>query len=410
MQLINSEYYIQDVPLKEIVKKFGTPLYLYDASKIVSQYHLLKSAFTSFDVKLKYACKASTNISIIKLLKKEGAGLDVVSIQEAYIGLKAGYSANEIMYTPNCVDFDELDEAVQLGFIINIDNLPLLEYFGQKYGNTVPCCLRVRPNIVAGGNVNIQVGHSRSKFGLPVEQMQTAKELTQKYNIRIVGLHTHSGSDIKEVDAFLKSMQIVFELAKQYTDLTFIDFGSGFKVAYKAGDPVTPLEELGKKMGIAYQQFTAEYGRALQIWFEPGKFLVSEGGYFVTTATVVKPTNEVTFVGLNSGFNHLIRPMLYNAHHEIFNASNPQGELKKYDVVGYICETDTFGQDRMLNEVKRGDTIVFKNGGAYGFSMASQYNSRYRPAEVLVINNEAKLIRERENLDDILQKQIDIFG
>jgi len=409
MEYHNLHYTLQGISLIEIAQEFGTPLYVYDASKIVAQYHRLRGAFDGIDGKLKYACKANTNISIIKLLKKEGAGLDVVSIQEAQIGIMAGYRPEEIMFTPNCVEFSEIDQAVDLGFIINIDNLPTLEYFGEKYGSSVPLCLRIRPGITAGGNSNIQVGHNRSKFGLPLDQIPEAKAIIDRYQIRVTGLHKHSGSDIKETDSFVKGATLLFDLALGFPDLEFIDLGSGFKVAYKADDVVTNIEELGQKVSLAFDDFCRKYGKKLQLWFEPGKFLVSEAGYFLTTVALVKPTVETTFVGVDSGFNHLIRPMLYHAHHDIINLSNPEGQKKQYDVVGYICETDTFSKDCTLAEVRRNDILCFKNAGAYGFSMASNYNSRFRPAEVLVMGGNVHLIRKRETMNDLTRNQIDIF-
>ncbi|MCS7005142.1 MAG: diaminopimelate decarboxylase [Cytophagales bacterium] len=409
MEYQNGKYTLQGISLEEIAQEFGTPLYIYDGNKIISQYHRLHQAFSGVSIKLKYACKANTNISIIKLLKQQGAGLDAVSIQEARIGLMAGYSPSQIMFTPNCVDFSEMEEAIELGLVLNLDSLPALEYFGKKYGNRVPICLRIRPGITAGGNSNIQVGHNRSKFGLPLDQLPQAKEIIQRYQLNVVGLHKHSGSDIKETDAFVRGANLLFDLAIGFPNLTFIDLGSGFKVAYKAGDIVTNIEELGAKVSITFQEFCRKYGKNLELWFEPGKFLVSEAGYFLVTVSLVKETTETTFVGVHSGFNHLIRPMFYHAHHDIINISNPEGEKKTYDVVGYICETDTFSRDCSLSEVRRGDILCFKNAGAYGYSMASNYNSRPRPAEVLVLNGNIYLIRQREGLQDLMQHQIDIF-
>jgi diaminopimelate decarboxylase len=282
----------------------------------------------------------------------------------------------------------------------------VLAKFGEKYKNTYPIGIRINPNIMAGGNIKISTGHSNSKFGISVAQLDEIKSVVAQHGIQICGLHVHTGSDIKETDAFLKTAAVMFETAVHFPDLKFIDFGSGFKVAYKEGDVVTNVEELGAQLANAFNAFCATYGRKLELWLEPGKFLVSESGTMLVTTNVVKRTPTVTFVGVNSGLNHLIRPMMYDAYHHILNISNPTGPEEKYTVVGYICETDTFGSDRMLNEVREGDILAFKNAGAYGFSMASNYNSRVRPAEVMVINGEAKLIREREKEEDLLRGQI----
>ena len=408
MELVNGTYSIQGLPVADICKEFGTPLYIYDGAKILEQLKSLKNAFSDSDVRIKYAAKALTNISILKLLKKNGAGIDVVSIQEAHLALGAGFLPHEIMYTPNCVAFDEIIEGVELGLNINLDNLSVLEKFGKKYGNTYPCCVRLNPHIMAGGNYKISTGHSNSKFGISVYQLPQIMELGEKHKIVINGLHIHTGSEITETEVFLKMAEILFGIARDFPELKFIDFGGGFKVAYKEGDMVTNVYDLGLKLSKAFKEFYLSYGRKLELWIEPGKFLVSDAGTLMVHTNVVKSTPSLTFVGVNSGLNHLIRPMMYDAYHEIVNISNPTGSHKVYTVVGNICETDTLGADRKLNEVREGDLLAIKNAGAYGYSMASNYNSRFRPAEVLILNGEAKLIRRRDTLEDILRGQIDV--
>ena len=361
------------------------------------------------DVRVKYAAKALTNISILKLLKKHGSGVDVVSINEAHLALGAGFVPNEIMFTPSGVDFEEIAEGVDLGLNINLDNLSVLEKFGKKYGNTYPCCVRLNPHIMAGGNYKISTGHGNSKFGISVYQLPHIMQLVQQHQIEINGLHIHTGSEITETDVFLKMAEILFGIARDFPALKFIDFGGGFKVAYKEGDMVTNIYDLGLKLSKSLTEFYHSYGRKLELWIEPGKYLVSEAGYLFVTANVVKSTPSVTFVGVNSGLNHLIRPMMYDAYHEIVNTSNSTGSQKIYTVVGNICETDTIGADRKLNEVREGDLLAIKNAGAYGYSMASNYNSRFRPAEVLILDGEAKLIRRRDTFEDLLRGQIDVI-
>lgn len=408
MELNNGSYAIQNVKALDICAEFGTPVYVYDAEKIVAQLKSLKNAFSNVDVRIKYAAKALTNLSVLKLLKKNGSGIDVVSIQEAHLALKAGFVGSEIMFTPNCAEYDELAEGVKLGLTINIDNLSYVKKFGEQFGGTYPCCLRLNPHIMAGGNIKISTGHSNSKFGISVYQLPEITEVVERYKIVVNGLHIHTGSDISDTDVFLKMADIFFSVARDFKNLTFIDFGSGFKIGYKEGDEATNVYDLGLKLSKAFQNFCEQYGRKLELWFEPGKYLVSEAGNLFVKTTVLKSTPAVTFVGVNSGLNHLIRPMMYDAYHTITNVSNPTGAKKNYTVVGYICETDTLGADRSLNEVREGDILAIRNAGAYGFSMASNYNSRLKPAEVLVINGEAKLIRERENFQDLLKGQVEI--
>jgi diaminopimelate decarboxylase len=397
---------IQGVSLQSIAEQFGTPVYVYDGNKITSQIRALQDAFSGVTLKIKYATKALSNISILKVVKSAGAGVDAVSIEEVRLGLLAGFLPNEIMYTPNCVSFEEVQEAVDLGVMINLDNLPILAQFGQTYGNTVPVCIRINPHIMAGGNAKISVGHIHSKFGISIHQLDEILNIVSQFGMLITGLHVHTGSDILDAEVFLRGGNVLFEAAMKFPDLKFLDFGGGFKVGYKPEDISTDVFQVGRKVTEAFQEFCKKYGRELELWLEPGKFLVSEAGYFIVKTNVVKQTPQLTFIGVDSGLNHLIRPMLYDAYHGVYNLSNPEGKLKTYNVVGYICETDTLAADRLISEVKTGDLIVIKNAGAYGFSMASNYNSRLRPAEVLVWEEKAHLIRKREEFKDLINNQI----
>ena len=408
MDLVNNRYSIQGVDLVELTKSFGSPLYVYDADKIKSQFDLLNNAFDGVKMKVKFAAKSLTNISILKLLRSYGSELDCVSIQEVHLGMRAGFEASQILYTPNGVSFEEIKEAVSLGVMINLDNISVLEQFGNEFHGDVPVCIRLNPHIMAGGNKKISTGHVGSKFGISVYQLPHILRVVETYGINVTGLHMHTGSDILEADVFLRASEILFDAAKDFKNLEFIDFGSGFKVSYKEGDIVTDIAELGQKLSAAFQSFCKRYGRELEMWFEPGKFLVSESGLFLATTNVVKTTPATVFAGVNSGLNHLIRPMMYDAYHEIFNVSNPGGTQRIYTIVGYICETDTFGVDRKLSEVKEGDIIGFKNAGAYAFSMASNYNSRLRPAEVLIYQGKAHLIRKREEFEDLIRNQVEV--
>ena len=400
-------YSIQGVTLESMAKTFGTPLYIYDAEKISSQINSLRMAFGN--IHIKYAAKALTNISILHFMKQQGVGVDVVSIQEAQIAIKSGFNPAEIMFTPNCVAFDEIVQGVDLGLTINLDNLSVLQKFGAKYRGTYPCGLRLNPDILAGGNYKISTGHAHSKFGISIHAKDEILRVVQQYGIKIQGLHIHTGSELNDLDVFMKMADILFGLAQSFPDLKFLDFGGGLKVPYKDGDVATDIAELGKRLTKAFDDFNKKNGRNLQLWMEPGKFLVSDAGILLVRTNVVKPTPKVTFVGVDSGLNHLIRPMMYDAYHTIVNVSNTEGPKHTYTVVGNICETDTLGSDRALNEVREGDLLVLKNAGAYGYSMASNYNSRLRPAEVMVVSGEAKLIRRRDTLEQLLNGQENIF-
>ena len=408
MNLIDGRYYFSgEVDPLQVVENYGCPLYVYDSSVIERQFNRLRDAFNVKSLKINYACKALTNISILKLMKKLGAGLDTVSIQEVLMGLKAGFESRDIIYTPNCVSLEEIEEAVKLGVRINIDNISILEQFGQRHAE-IPVCIRINPHIMAGGNTKISVGHIDSKFGISFYQMPHVKRIVENTGLRIEGLHMHTGSGILDADVFLRGAEILFNVAREFKNLSYLDFGSGFKVPYKQGDIETNIEELGEKISVRFNAFCREYGRDLSLLFEPGKFLVSEAGSFLVKVNVVKQTTSMVFAGLDSGLNHLIRPMFYDAYHEIVNVSNPNGKPRFYTVVGYICETDTFGVNRRIAEIREGDVLCIRNAGAYCFSMASNYNSRFRPAEVLIHDGKNLLIRERETMEDLLKNQLEV--
>lgn len=408
IQLNNGVYEIGGIPVSKLTEKYDTPLYVYDTGIMLRQYNLLKDAFSGTNTKIKFACKALNNINVLKFFKNIGVELDTVSIQEVWTGLRAGFDPKKILYTPNCVSMEEIELAVKEGVQINIDNISILEQFGHKYGSSVPVCIRINPHIMAGGNEKISTGHIDSKFGISIYQMRHLERVVKSEKIRVNGLHMHTGSDILDIDVFLRAAEILFEAAEHFPDLEFLDFGSGFKVPYKPDDYYTDVKDLGAQLTAAFKTFCKKYGRDLELWFEPGKFLVSQSGTFLAKVNVIKQTTATVFVGVDSGLNHLIRPMLYNSYHHLVNVSNPDGKQRLYTVVGYICETDTFGWDRKLSEVREGDIIAFQNAGAYGFTMSSNYNSRFRPAEVLVHEGKDYLIRKRENLEDLLRNQVEV--
>ena len=399
---------MNDQDLIKIAAEFGNPVYAYDAEKIKSQYHRLTNAFSKVKkLRINYAVKALSNISILKLFKGLGSGLDTVSIQEVQLGLKAGFEPSRIIFTPNGVSLEEIEEVTKLGVQINIDNLSILEQFGTRHPK-VPVCIRINPHVMAGGNTNISVGHIDSKFGISIHQIPHLLRIVENTGMNINGIHMHTGSDILDIEVFLYASEILFDTAKHFKDLEFLDFGSGFKVPYKEGDIETDIEELGEKLTKKFKSFCKEYGRELTLTFEPGKFLVSEAGKFVVRVNVIKQTTSTVFAGVDSGFNHLIRPMLYGSQHVIRNISNPEGKERFYSIVGYICETDTFATNRRIAEIKEGDLLCFSNAGAYCYTMSSNYNSRYRPAEVLWHNGEAHLIRKRETFEDLVRNQVEV--
>ncbi len=394
--------------LLSIAKEFGTPVYVYDAESIKAQYEKLKTSF-SYKTRFFYACKSLTNINILKYIQTLGANLDCVSINEVKLGLKAGFTPERILFTPNCVDLAEIEEAMALDIHINIDNISILEQFGNKYGGKYPIFIRINPHIFAGGNYKISTGHIDSKFGISIHQLRHIERVMNSTGLNVEGLHMHTGSEIKDPEVFLQGLEIMFELSEKFPNLKYIDMGSGFKVPYQDGEMETDVKSLGKKVEKAVAEFKASSGKDFELWFEPGKYLVSKSGHFLVKSNVIKQTTATVFVGVNSGFNHLIRPMFYDSYHIIENLSNPKGPERIYTVVGNICETDTFAWDRKLNEVREGDILVFRNAGAYGFEMSSNFNSRLKPAEVLFLDGKAHLIRKREEFEDLLKNQIEVL-
>ena len=394
--------------LLKAVQMFGSPSYVYDASKIKKQYNRLITSFKKVkNLKINYAVKALSNLSILKYINHLGAGIDTVSIQEVLIGIKAGFSPDKIIYTPNGVSINEIIKVSKMGVNINIDNLNMLEQFGSLHPE-IPVCIRINPHVMAGGNNKISVGHIDSKFGISIHQIPLLLRIVKNTNIKVNGIHMHTGSDILDIEVFIHAAEILFDTASKFKDLEFIDFGSGFKVPYSPGDNETNIEDLGEKLSKRFNDFCNEYGKELTLAFEPGKFLVSEAGNFLCSVNSIKQTTSTVFAQVDSGFNHFVRPMMYGSKHYIENISNPNDSERFYSVVGYICETDTFATNRRISKISEGDVLCFRNAGAYCFSMASNYNSRYKPSEILFINNEFIEIRKRETIEDLMKNQIEV--
>ena len=395
--------------LKEATLKFGTPIYLYDLKIIENQFDKLNKELSVLEnYKIHFAAKSLSNISILKFIKNMGAGLDAVSIEEVMIGLKCGFNKDEILYTPNGVSFEEIKQAFKLGVKINLDSIESIKDFVNEFGNQ-SITVRINPGIYAGGNDNVSVGHSESKFGIPEERIDELLDMEKKGKVKSTGLHSHTGSDITKNNQFKDRIMKIFSIARDFRNIESIDLGGGIKIPYYKNDTLTNLNDYVKEVSKELKKFELEFNKKLKLIFEPGKFLVSDCGFFITKVNYIKSTKTKDFLQVDSGFNHLLRPTLYGSHHEIINLSNPAGKKKEYDVVGYICEKDTFAEKRKISETSIGDLICFKNAGAYGFNMSSNYNSRLKPAEVCIYNNKILKIREAQSLKDLLIGQIDIF-
>lgn len=392
--------------MKNLIDEFGSPLYVYDEGTINRQIAQMKSGIPYKDVLFCYAMKANSNLAILKTMQRSGLGVDCVSKGELILALKAGFNPSVIRFTPTFASREEIAFAAQHQAQITLDSIGLLDWFTDEFPDA-PIGLRMNPSVMAGAYEKTSTGHAKAKFGLAMDYVDDIQERVSQKNIKINGLHIHSGSDILEIDQFMAAVEVLLKVAPLFKSLEYIDLGSGFKVPYFDGDKETDIVVLGQMVSQRFNLFCEDYGRPLRLVFEPGKFLVSKSGHFLVTCTGVKENGGITFAGVDSGFNHLIRPMFYGAYHTIRNISNPEATLHKYDIVGNICETDTFASDRMVPQIRPGDILSFENAGAYCYSMASSYNTRPKPAEVyLRIDGTTQLIRRRETVEDILALQV----
>ena len=409
MILNGNHFDIQGINPIELCEEYGTPLYVYDAQIIENQYNILRGAFTAVPhLRINFAVKALTNLSVLKFMNRLGSCVDTVSIEEIKLCWRAGFKPHKIGFTPSGVSWTEIEEAVALGVKIHLDSLPLLEKFGKKYGANYPIGIRLNPHVMAGGNLKISTAHEHSKFGISILQLDDILKVMSETGLIIEGLHQHTGSEIKESETFLQVSELIFNAASRFPDLQYIDLGGGFKVPYKPHEKGTNMPQVGEAISKRFNEFCKNYGRDLELVWEPGKFLVAQCGTLFVRVNVVKHNPTISFAHVDSGLNHLIRPMMYDAYHEIINVSNPLGDKKTYNIVGYICETDNFAENREMPQITEGDILGIQNAGAYCFTMASNYNSRVRPAEVLVYYGKPHLVRERETWEDIIRHQIEV--
>ena len=392
---------------QSLLAQYGSPLYVYHAESMLTQLNAFRQGFSGLPIKVHYAAKALTNLNVLALFQRAGTGLDTVSLAEVEMGLMVGFAPQDIVFTPNCVDFSEIETSVSKGVRINIENLPNLAAFGERYGSSYPCCIRLHPDIQASEQTEkIAAWHRQSKFGIARTQIDAVHALRRQFDIQIEGIHLHSSSKIMNPEVFREGVKTVMDLAMKFPDLSYLDFGGGIRVNYKEEEAPIDLNLLGAEMRPLYADFVERYGRELEIWFEPGRFLVGPAGVLLTKIVLSKNNGHIDILGLDTGFNHLIRPMMYDAYHQIVNLTRSAEPTHKYNIVGNICEIDNFAIQRTMPKSEKGDIMAILHAGAYGFSMASQYNSRYRPAEVLIAQNKPRLIRKRDKYEDLINQQV----
>lgn len=393
------------VSCETLAGRFGTPLYVYDESVIRDRARRLLAAFPYPNTRLLYSAKANTNLAVLRALRQEGYGIDAVSPGEILLALHAGFSSRDILYTGNNQTDEELRFALDNGIAVNVDSLSALTRFGRlNPGGHVS--VRINPAVGAGHHAHVITGGPDSKFGIWIDRREDIIKLAERYRLKIVGLHQHVGSGIRSAAVFCRAMSALLEVAVHFPDLEFLDLGGGLGVPYAPGQRRLNIARLGRTVSRRFAGFCRKYGRNLQLLLEPGRYLVAESGILLTRVNTVKSTPKHTFIGTDSGFNHLIRHPLYGAHHEIVNASRVRGRRKFVAVAGNICESgDLFTHGRSITALQEGDLVAVLNAGAYGYVMANQYNSRPRPAEVMVKCGRARLIRRRETLSDLLRGQ-----
>ena len=385
MQYQDGRWQIGGLDMAELAEQHGTPLYVYDSSIIERQVTRFQNAFSSFDHRIFYAMKANSNQDLLALMKKLDVGLDAVSIHEVRIGLEAGFSADNIIFTPNGVPFDELEQAIELGARLNIENLSYLEKLGEAYRSDVPCTLRVHPGLVLPNASRDATGwYQRSRFGIDRKQLEEARRIIDLHGIRVEGLHIHSSSIILDEAVFGTVAEVLLDLARDLPDVRILDLGGGIRPPCRPDDDHPDLDALASCLQEPLEHFEQQTGRKLQLWFEPGRYLVAESGVLLTRVNVLKEVGGRSVAGVDTGFHQLIRPKLYDAWHEVRNISNPDGPKQVIDICGCLCEEDDLARQRSLPEVREGHLLAILNAGAYGYSMASTYNSRPLPAEVMV--------------------------
>lgn len=410
----NGELYIDGASTNLLAEQYGTPLYVYSENKIRFEINKLKDAIQKQYTKnrILYACKANTNLSILKILCSEGVEIDAVSPGEVYLALKAGFKPSEILFTGTSVSEYEMKYLIDEGVRVNIDSLSQMEKL-LKINTPELVSLRVNPEVGAGHHEHVITAGPNVKFGIWESQALEAFRMARDVGVLQYGIQMHIGSGIMNVENYVKAVKRLLEIAKHVVDsiginFNFIDIGGGIGVPYSPDEEQVDLDAFAGTLFNFIKKKLDEFGLGEpEIWLEPGRYIVADSGILLTRVTTLKSSSTKKFVGVDAGFNTLIRPAMYGSYHHILNASGINKEVQSYDVYGPLCESgDIFARDRAISKVSEGDLLAIMNVGAYGFSMASNYNSRPKPAEVLVLASKSRLIRKRETLDDLLKGQI----
>lgn len=405
MEVKENKLYLGGKSAEELVGEFGDPLYVYEEDKIRENYRKLYSSITYEPKKLLFACKANSNLAVMKILKEEGCGIDAVSPGEVFLSLKAGFKPEEILFTGNNMTDEDMRYVQKKGVLLNIGSVSRLEKYAKEFpGSDV--CIRVNPDIKPDVHPHLCTGGLDSKFGIYMGYKDKVLEIAEENDLNIVGIHSHIGTTIMDLEPFAETMDVVLSAAKEFPGIDFIDFGGGIGIPYKPEQEEVDISKFGKFASEKMETFSDSYGKKVEYRIEPGRYLVAQAGFLLSRVNTVKVNPKKRFLGLSTNMAQLVRPSMYDSYHHIINASNITGEKENVDVVGNICETgDFFAKERMVEHAEEGDVIAIKDTGAYGFSMSSRYNSFLSPAEIIVANGKARLVRARGDFEGLLDGQ-----
>ncbi len=397
-----------NISLADLLEKYGSPLYIYDENVFRARCREMKQLIDYPDFTANYSIKANSNLSLLRIARAEGLYADAMSPGEISLLQAAGFTPEQIYFVPNNVDDAEFRYALERNIVVSVDSLSQLERLGRiAPGSEI--ALRLNPGIGAGHHQKVVTAGKKTKFGIAENQIAEAKRLAAEYNLKIIGINQHIGSLFMSPEPYVAAATHFLELAKSFPDLRLIDFGGGFGIPYhKAeGESRLDLESLGSQVTRLVKEFAAQYPRRLTFKIEPGRYIAAESGTLLGRVLALKENGGTSYVGTDIGFNVLMRPVLYDSHHdlEIYrdNKKLSSENHKAFTVVGNICESgDILAHQRLLPLTQAGDIIAVRDAGAYGYAMASSYNSRPRPAEVLITSSgQDVLIRKRETIEDL---------
>jgi len=391
---------------QSLVKKYGSPLYVYNEGIFREKCQNMMNLCTYPNFRVNYAIKANTNLTLMAIAREEGLRADVSSAGEIVAALAAGFLPKDILFIANNISKDEMKFAIDMGITISVDSLSQLETYGRiNFGGKI--AVRFNTGIVGGHHEKVITGGDNTKFGMLADYMLDVKNLLNKYNLRLVGINHHIGSQYAQ-ELYINGAKVLLDIAREFDDLDFIDFGGGFCIPYhkQQGEKAFDLKPIGQELSEHMQDFSTRYGKELMCIIEPGRYICAESGVLLGTVHAVKQVGTTKYAGTDMGFSVFARPTLYESHHdiEIYRHGGVGDAKEVINIVGNQCESgDYIAKERFVPVIKEGDVLGVMDAGAYGYSMSSQYNHRPRPAEILIRKDGSlKLIRRRDSYEDML--------